>query len=115
MYSIEVEVSGTAPEGRVDELTGRVPELAEHWRSLLDSCGDSLELPCLSPGEKNSSSFQVIGMLYRTVRTYQREHGRPETVRILCDCEDTARLYRQIYNFYVPTTRAERMPDPDWD
>ena len=34
---------------------------------------------------------------------------------IACDTDATARLYRQIYNFYMADTKAVRMQEADWD
>ena len=112
---IEVEVTGAAPAANVDEWTARVPELMRELTKKLDACGEALTLPCYAPGARNSASFQVVGAIYKTVRAYQREHGRPECVTIACDTDATARLYRQIYNFYMADTKAVRMQEPDWD
>ena len=119
MGTIEVAVSGAGGAGSIDELTGRVPELAEQWRSLLSKCEASgqalLELPSFALSAKNSSNFQVIGMLYKVIQDFQREHELPGVVRILCDSEDTARMYTQIYNFYIAPTKAERLNNGEWD
>ena len=54
-------------------------------------------------------------MLYKVIQDFQREHEQPGVVRILCDSEDTARMYRQIYNFYIAPTKAERLNNGEWD
>lgn len=54
-------------------------------------------------------------MLYKVIYDFQREHELPEIVRILCDSKATAKMYRQIYNFYIAPTKADRLNDGDWD
>lgn len=114
MPKIEVTVDGAPAAEKIDDLAADVPAFAGRLREQLAAAGDTLNLGCWELSERNSKSFQVIGMLYRVVREYQNEHGSPDVV-IHCDIEKTARMYRQVYNFYIPKTKAERMEDPDWD
>ena len=119
MSTIEVVVAETACAGKVDELISRVPELVEGWTNQLTACESAgqtlLELPSFELSAKNSNNFQVIGMLYKVIYEFQREHELPEIVRILCDSKATAKMYRQIYNFYIAPTKADRLNDGDWD
>ena len=55
------------------------------------------------------------GMLYKVVCAFLREHEYPRRVVIGCLSEADATMYRQIYNFYIPNTKAERMNNGDWD
>ena len=114
MNTIEVTVTGAAGVS-VDEVRDRVPELVEELRERLDGCGDGLTLPGYAPGERNSTAFQVMGAQLRAIHAYQREHGRPARATIECAGEDAARLYKQIYNFYISTTKDARLEDKSWD
>lgn len=63
----------------------------------------------------NSKNFQVIGMLYKVIRAYQRDNEYPRQVKIICSNDEIARMYRVVYNFYVPRTKDDRMADDGWD
>ena len=51
----------------------------------------------------------------RTMLTFMDTHPYPEQIRIVCDSEETARLYKVIYNFWFAEEKAERMDDDSWD
>ena len=102
----------------MDELCSRVPELRAQWEAALEAASaeelEALELPCLALSDRPSKNFQVIGMLYKVVCAFLREHEYPRRVVIGCLSEADATMYRQIYNFYIPNTKAERMNNGDW-
>ena len=105
--------------GNIDELSLMVPELVEKWKSELLTCcnekRDIFEYPAMKISKTNSKNFQVIGMLYNVVRAFQKEHSCPEQVKILCPDDETAKIYRVVYNFYIPRTKDDRMADSSWD
>ena len=120
MDRIELKVDPAVEAAEaVDELCSRVPELRAQWEAALEAASaeelEALELPCLVLSARPSKNFQVIGMLYKVIYDFQREHELPEIVRILCDSKATAKMYRQIYNFYIAPTKADRLNDGDWD
>ena len=96
-----------------------VPELKQRWMESLDAARnamqDTLELLPWSLSKKPSKNFQVVGMLYKTVCPFLRESEYPMKVILNCLSEDDATMYRQIYNFYIPNTKAERMNNGAWD
>lgn len=118
--SIELKVRpGAEPAGAVDELSGRVPELKAQWAALLEQAAaersELLELPPYELSTKPSKNFQVIGMLFKTIQAHQRQNEYPKSVALCCLTEDDATMYRQVYNFYIPNTKAERMNSGLWD
>lgn len=108
-----------ASSGSVDELSSNVPSLVRAWKEALKSCSaerrETWEIPSMSISKINSKNFQVLGMLYKVIRDFQRDNEYPRRVNIVCDSDETARMYRVVYNFYVPRTKAERMEDDGWD
>ncbi|MBE6046504.1 MAG: hypothetical protein E7221_07360 [Clostridiales bacterium] len=76
---------------------------------------DVFSLQSIAPLEKQSDNFSVIGDILRALLTFMDTHNHPETVRIICDNEETARLYKIIYNFWFAENKAERLDDNSWD
>ena len=108
MDRIELKVDPTVEAAEaVDELCSRVPELRAQWEAALEAASAGKLEP--------SKNFQVIGMLYKVVCAFLKEHEYPRRVVLGCLSEDDATMYRQIYNFYIPNTKAERMNNGDWD
>ncbi len=120
MERIELLVdSGSEPAGSVDELSSRVPEQKEEWLERLGMAAagreESLRFPAYVLSERPSKNFQVIGMLLKTIQLFGKEHEYPKTVVLACLSEDDATMYRQVYNFYIPNTKDERMNAGLWD
>lgn len=105
--------------GNVDELSSEVPRLTQEWNSALKTCADEKReiwaIPSMSISAVNSKNFQVIGMLYKVIRAYQRDNEYPRQVKIICSNDEIARMYRVVYNFYVPRTKDDRMADDGWN
>ena len=113
MDRIELKVDPAVEAAEaVDELCSRVPELRAQWEAALEAASaeelEALELPCLVLSARPSKNFQVIC-------AFLKEHEYPRRVVIGCLSEADATMYRQIYNFYIPNTKAERMNNGDWD
>lgn len=120
MERIELKVDpSVAAAEAVDDMCAHVPELRAQWEAALETACDGrqevLELPCYVLSGKPSKNFQVIGMLYEVVCAFLREHDYPCRVVLGCLSDDDATMYRQIYNFYIPSTKAERMNNGAWD
>lgn len=105
--------------GNVDDLSSEVPRLVREWKEALKNCADerreTWEILSMNISKVNSKNFQVLGMLYKVIRDFQRDNEYPRRVRIVCGSDETARMYRAVYNFYVPRTKDERMEDNSWD
>ena len=114
---------------RLEVLTGTAEEF-EH--AIVCPCGDVTRLDSILqkisteqvsvasfqsvvPSEKQSDNFSIIGDIMRAMFTFMDTHLYPEQIRIVCDSEETARLYKVIYNFWFAEEKAERMDDDSWD
>jgi len=114
---------------RLEVLTGTAEEF-EH--AIVCPCGDVTRLDSILqkisteqvsvasfqsvvPSEKQSDNFSIIGDIMRAMLTFMDTHTYPEKIRIVCDSEETARLYKVIYNFWFAEEKAERMDDDSWD
>ena len=120
MEKILVCVDAAAvPDGAVDALCADVPALVGRWNRMLEHCEEAkeeiTELPAMAISAVNSKNFQVIEMLYKVVRAFQREHEYPKQVKIVCPDDESARIYRVVYNFYIPRTKEDRKADKGWD
>lgn len=116
--SLIVEPSAL-PAGEVDEMCSRVPELRQQWEQELKAAAseqkEELVMPAYRLSGRPSKNFQVIGMLLKTVQAHLRENAFPQRVILACLSEDEATMCRQVYNFYIPNTKAERMNSGLWD
>lgn len=65
--------------------------------------------------EKVSTNFQNIHILEKCIMDFLRTNEYPKQVQILCDTADAAELYKVVYNFYYPGSKAERLDDDKWD
>jgi len=74
-----------------------------------------LSFQAVVPSETQSENFSVIGDLMRTMLAFMDTHPYPLQIRFVCDSEETARLYKVIYNFWFAEEKAERMDDDSWD
>ncbi|MCD8018296.1 MAG: hypothetical protein LUF92_01545 [Clostridiales bacterium] len=102
-----------------DDLAGRMPESKAEWEAMLMQAEaekqDIMEVRCFMLSQKPSVNFQVIGMMFRTYNTFLMQHEYPKHVRFVCSDKETATLYWQIYNYYIPATKEDRMQDEGWD
>ncbi len=105
--------------GSVEELSCDVPRFVREMNDALRTCADERreiwEIPSVNISDVNSKNFQVLGMLYKVIRAFQRDNEFPRQVKIICSSDEIAKMYRVVYNFYVPRTKAERMADDGWD
>lgn len=112
-------IPGIETAGRVDEIALRVPEEKGKWECELKTAltgGERLLcMPAFELSEQPSKNFQVIGMLFKTAQAFFKENTLPEILRINCPTAESAAVYKQIYNFYIPRTKDERIPDDRWD
>lgn len=89
-----------------------------YQKSLLAAEDSRQELLCfqsVAPAGRQSDDFALIGDIERTILTHMKEHTCPRTVRIICDNDDTARLYKVVYNFWFAADKPSRMDDDEWD
>ena len=65
--------------------------------------------------EKKSQNFQNIYILEKCIIDYLKDNEFPKKVQIVCTDKKTAELYKVVYNFYYPGSKAERLDDENWD
>lgn len=99
--------------------TNNALELADFYREKLteasDANADVLNFESITFAEKNSENFQNIYILEKCIMDYLREHSFPKKVQIICENKQVAELYKVVYNFYYPGSKAERLDDENWD
>lgn len=95
------------------------PQLAEFYaETLTKAAADHTDLLCFDSipfVEKVSINFQNIHILEKCIMDFLRTSEYPKQVQILCDTAKTAELYKVVYNFYYPGSKAERLDDDKWD
>lgn len=72
-------------------------------------------LQSIPMAEKASDNFAAIGWVEQAVKEFQAEHELPETVRIVCDSDETAMQYKVVYNMFYADSKATRLQDDKWD
>lgn len=99
--------------------TNHTLELTDFYREKMteasDTFADVLNFESITFVEKNSENFQNIYILEKCIMDYLREHEFPKKVQIVCDNKKVAELYKVVYNFYYPGSKAERLDDENWD
>lgn len=103
----------------VHHPVGDVPTLVTQYTAQLQKAEaaevDTLYFASIPMQASPSANFQYINMILRTIMNHLRTHEMPRHVCIICDREEAATFYRQVYNFYYPHTKADRMQDESWD
>jgi len=93
--------------------------LAAQYQEALDAAAiNEAALVCFENipfEEKTSTNFQNILILERCIMEFFRSHEFPKKVQIICDTREKAELYKVVYNFYYPATKADRLDDEKWD
>lgn len=94
-------------------------DLADFYKEKLAestaSKSDIINFESILFSEKNSENFQNIYILEKCIMDHLREHEFPKKVQIVCPDSTTAELYKVVYNFYYPGSKAERLDDDSWD
>ena len=98
---------------------GTAEEYNTYYTELLTQASEAqtelLLLRSIHPGEKTSETFARINLAERPVVNFLSGHAYPERVRFVCEDEETARLYKVVYNMFYAETKAARQPDDHWD
>lgn len=98
---------------------GNALALADFYRSkLAEAAAAHAELICFENipfSEKNSDNFQNIYILEKCIMDTLRNQKFPNKVQIVCEDAKTAELYKVVYNFYYPGSKADRLEDESWD
>lgn len=95
------------------------PELAAFYKEKLEEAAKAqselISFDAIPFEEKVSANFQNIHILEKCIMDFLRTNEYPKQVQILCDTADAAELYKVVYNFYYPASKAERLDDDKWD
>lgn len=99
--------------------TNNALELADFYKTKMaeafDTNANVLNFESIAFVEKNSENFQNIYILEKCIMDYLRKHDFPKKVQIVCSDPKVAELYKVVYNFYYPGSKAERLDDENWD
>lgn len=119
---IRLEVIEKSKSTETDIIENPVPagiKLAEFYKEKLTAASEaSTELLCFASipfEEKVSINFQNIHILEKCIMDFLRNNAYPKKVQIVCNTADEAELYKVVYNFYYPGSKAERLDDDKWD
>lgn len=120
MIRLEViEKSQHNAENIIKNTISEIQSLTSFYRDKMTEAAVSKEELLCFEGikfvEKKSDNFQNIYILEKCVMDFLREHDFPKKVRIVCNTKEEAELYKVVYNFYYPSTKAERLQDDSWD
>lgn len=97
---------------------GEAALLASAYRSCLEVASangiETIDFPSISTGVFGYPEMQAATVAERTIMAYLEDHPEIRRVRMVCHREATARVYRQMYNFWFAATKADRL-DVDHD
>ena len=114
-----IERNGSKNINFIKNPTNNALELADFYKEKMAEASkantDILSFESIAFVEKTSDNFQNIHILEKCIMDYLREHEFPKKVQILCDSHEVAELYKVVYNFYYPGSKAERLDDESWD
>ena len=87
--------------------------LASCYRSCLEiACArklESVDFPSISTGVYRYPLSQAASVALWAIMDFLRQHDLPEQVRMVCHTPEAANVYRQIWNMWFASTKAERM------
>ena len=119
---IRLEVIEKSQNTEANVIANPVPsglELADFYKEKLTEAAaaqtDVLCFEAIPFVEKVSNNFQNIHILEKCIMDFFRDNAYPKKVQIVCDTADVAELYKVVYNFYYPGSKAERLDDDKWD
>ncbi|BAK99233.1 hypothetical protein OBV_20350 [Oscillibacter valericigenes Sjm18-20] len=93
--------------------SGEAEKLASCYRSCLQLAADygirSVDFPCISTGVFGYPAVQAAAVSLRAIMDFLRDHDTPRRVRVVCHTKDSAKIWRQTYNFWFAETKADRL------
>ncbi len=76
---------------------------------------DTIDFKALPAQDTQSALFGLMNLKEGAIIEYFREHDKPSSARIICTDEDTAKLYKVVYNYFYADSKPNRMEDDSWD
>lgn len=61
---------------------------------------ESVSIRAMKPFEDQMETFSLIGDELRSIFYFASMNEYPETIRIVCDSDETAGLYEEIYDYW---------------
>lgn len=114
-----IEKKGNETIDFIKNPTNNALELTDFYEEKMTAASDAhtdiLTFENIAFVEKNSDNFQNIYILEKCIMDYLRAHEFPKKVQIICNSKEIAELYKVVYNFYYPGSKAERLDDESWD
>lgn len=93
---------------------GEAEALAACYRSCLALAEErglkTLDFCSISTGGCGYPLYDAATVALRAIMEHLRTHPLPERVRLVCHTEETARVYRQMWNFWFAVSKEDRMP-----
>ena len=87
--------------------------LAAAYRSCLELAAahgiTTVDFPSISTGVFGYPVMQAATVAERAILAFLADHPEIRRVRMVCHREETARIYRQMYNFWFAATKADRL------
>lgn len=114
-----IEQKESSPIDCIQNPTGNVLELTDFYKAKMaeatEAKAEILNFESIPFTEKKSDNFQNIYIIEKCIMDYVRDQEFPRKVQIVCDSSEAAELYKVVYNFYYPGSKAERLDDESWD
>lgn len=114
-----IEQKESSPIDCIKNPTGNVLEQTDFYKEKMKEASERkteiLNFESIPFTEKKSDNFQNVYIVEKCIMDYLIEQEYPKKVQIVCDSSDTAELYKVVYNFYYPGSKAERLDDKSWD
>ena len=63
---------------------------------------ETVYLQSIIPLEDPSDNFSLLGDVFRSIVYFASMHEYPKKICIVCDSEETEKLYEDIYDFWFP-------------
>lgn len=86
-----------------------------HLSAAARAGADTIRFQSVIPKEKASDNFTCLGNIEGALLAFGEHSDLPKTVTIVCDTEETATLYRIVYNFWYATEPNAKMMQDGWD
>jgi len=87
----------------------------EQLKKISESKQETADFRTIIPSERQSANFQSMSIIERAIVDHLTANEFPAKVRIVCEDEDTARLYKVVYNYFFADTKLDRLEDSNWD
>ena len=95
------------------ECERSMPAYKNYVKDRLARAGESGEktarMRSIPMTERASDYFEAVNWIEQAIREFQSEHELPEKVCIVCDTQQTAELYKAVFNFYYADSKAARL------